>query len=280
MTGQPDGGSNGLPCLLLRSPSSLISTVMSTSSPQMDPDDAVASPAAGGASTSASATGEAAGVEHGDDQVEPGPSTTAADKEPDSGAQASTAALAAPEDDHATTSHDTGAAAGAPAGEMAVNGSSGGRGELVENGTHEQQQGHSENDDDDGRSTGEHGDAQDEDGGHTDSGDRIAELEAELDRVSNEKDTLESQYRGLLGKLTNMRNTLGDKLRQDAVRPRTPHCSASPTGSLRKRERLTTWGDISTHLHRKSSTAASSRLWICRLRTRTSRRRSRRSRAS
>lgn len=46
---------------------------------------------------------------------------------------------------------------------------------------------------------------------------RVANLEADLDRVTDEKNKLESQYRNLLGKLTNMRNTLGDKLRQDAV---------------------------------------------------------------
>lgn len=46
---------------------------------------------------------------------------------------------------------------------------------------------------------------------------QIAQLQAELDRVTNERDTFQSQYRGLLGKLSNMRTTLGDKLRQDAV---------------------------------------------------------------
>lgn len=47
--------------------------------------------------------------------------------------------------------------------------------------------------------------------------DRIAQLQAELERITNERDTFQSQYRGLLGKLSNMRTTLGDKLRQDAV---------------------------------------------------------------
>lgn len=46
---------------------------------------------------------------------------------------------------------------------------------------------------------------------------RIAQLQAELERVMEERDTFQSQYRGLLGKLSNMRTTLGDKLRQDAV---------------------------------------------------------------
>jgi FtsZ-binding cell division protein ZapB len=50
-----------------------------------------------------------------------------------------------------------------------------------------------------------------------DSDDRIAQLQEELEKVTNERDTFQSQYRGLLGKLSNMRTTLGDKLRQDAV---------------------------------------------------------------
>jgi hypothetical protein len=56
--------------------------------------------------------------------------------------------------------------------------------------------------------------------GHNDDGDisaRVSVLEAELLRTRAEKETLEGQYRGLLGKLTAMRNTLGDKLKQDAV---------------------------------------------------------------
>lgn len=53
--------------------------------------------------------------------------------------------------------------------------------------------------------------------GSQDEGSRIQSLEAELDRVANEKDHLEAQYRGLLAKLTTMRSTLGEKLRQDAV---------------------------------------------------------------
>lgn len=43
------------------------------------------------------------------------------------------------------------------------------------------------------------------------------DLIAELEQIKGEKEHLESQYRALLGKLTTMRNTLGDKLRQDAV---------------------------------------------------------------
>lgn len=57
------------------------------------------------------------------------------------------------------------------------------------------------------------GEPSDERGGD----ERIAQLQAELERVSSERDTFQSQYRGLLGKLSNMRTTLGDKLRQDAV---------------------------------------------------------------
>ncbi|KAK4046996.1 hypothetical protein OIV83_005682 [Microbotryomycetes sp. JL201] len=45
---------------------------------------------------------------------------------------------------------------------------------------------------------------------------RIQWLNDELDRTRADRDEFESQYRGLLSKLTTMRNTLGDKLRQDA----------------------------------------------------------------
>lgn len=47
--------------------------------------------------------------------------------------------------------------------------------------------------------------------------DRIQQLEADLAAVRQEKDVLQSQYRSLLGKLTAMRQGLGDKLREDAV---------------------------------------------------------------
>ncbi|SPC64296.1 related to RUD3 - suppressor of uso1-1 transport defect [Ustilago sp. UG-2017b] len=43
-----------------------------------------------------------------------------------------------------------------------------------------------------------------------------AEISTELTRVREERDTYESQYRSLLSKLTTMRATLGDRLRQDA----------------------------------------------------------------
>ena len=63
------------------------------------------------------------------------------------------------------------------------------------------------------------GDETDGDGEH-DNATRIAQLEGELERVTDERNGLEAQYRNLLSKLTSMRNTLGDKLRQDAVRSR------------------------------------------------------------
>ncbi|KAI3481428.1 hypothetical protein L1887_56130 [Cichorium endivia] len=42
------------------------------------------------------------------------------------------------------------------------------------------------------------------------------EVRSELSRVREERDTFETQYRSLLSKLTTMRATLGDRLRQDA----------------------------------------------------------------
>ena len=48
--------------------------------------------------------------------------------------------------------------------------------------------------------------------------DPVARLQRELQRTRDEKDALAGQYRTLLGKLTAMRTTLGNKLRQDAVR--------------------------------------------------------------
>lgn len=47
--------------------------------------------------------------------------------------------------------------------------------------------------------------------------DPIERLQKELERTKEEKDTLASQYRNLLSKLTTMRTTLGNKLKQDAV---------------------------------------------------------------
>lgn len=51
-----------------------------------------------------------------------------------------------------------------------------------------------------------------------DEASRIRQLEDELEMVRGEKDNLGNQYRSLLGKLTAMRKSLGDKLREDAVR--------------------------------------------------------------
>ena len=48
--------------------------------------------------------------------------------------------------------------------------------------------------------------------------DPMLRLQEELERTKEEKETLTAQYRNLLGKLTTMRTTLGNKLQQDAVR--------------------------------------------------------------
>lgn len=50
------------------------------------------------------------------------------------------------------------------------------------------------------------------------SDDRDSLLE-ELRAAREERDTFQGQYKMLLGKLTQMRSTLGDRLRQDAVSP-------------------------------------------------------------
>ncbi|SCV74010.1 BQ2448_6442 [Microbotryum intermedium] len=49
-----------------------------------------------------------------------------------------------------------------------------------------------------------------------DGTDRVGELEWELQRTREDKQAFEDKYNGLLSKLTTMRNTLGDKLKQDA----------------------------------------------------------------
>ncbi|CAO1629266.1 unnamed protein product [Parajaminaea phylloscopi] len=48
------------------------------------------------------------------------------------------------------------------------------------------------------------------------SDDRMKQLLEELQRTRQERDGFQSQYKGLLGKLAQMRSTLGDRLRQDA----------------------------------------------------------------
>ncbi len=53
--------------------------------------------------------------------------------------------------------------------------------------------------------------------GAQDGLDPVSKLQQELERTREEKDELATQYRNLLGKLQTMRNTLGNKLKQDAV---------------------------------------------------------------
>ncbi|KAL8293284.1 hypothetical protein RQP46_000978 [Phenoliferia psychrophenolica] len=60
---------------------------------------------------------------------------------------------------------------------------------------------------------------QDQDGARGEAGGeskRVRELDEELVRTRREKEALEAQYTNLLGKLTTMRATVGDKLKQDA----------------------------------------------------------------
>lgn len=69
----------------------------------------------------------------------------------------------------------------------------------------------------------------DDDDDHADL-DPVERLQRELDRTKEEKESLEAQYRNLLSKLTTMRTTLGNKLKQDAVRSRSapvPYGAAS-----------------------------------------------------
>lgn len=51
---------------------------------------------------------------------------------------------------------------------------------------------------------------------HSEDGDMVSRLQRELERTREEKEHLATQYRNLLAKLTQMRTTLGNKLRQDA----------------------------------------------------------------
>lgn len=73
--------------------------------------------------------------------------------------------------------------------------------------------------------------------------DPVQRLEHELQQTRDEKATLETQYRNLLAKLTTMRTTLGNKLKQDAVRG--THLLSSPPR-------------LHQRLHRKNSTVRSS----------------------
>lgn len=52
---------------------------------------------------------------------------------------------------------------------------------------------------------------------HVPVDERIRILEDDLETTRQEKEALGNQYRSLLGKLTAMRTTLGDKLKEDAV---------------------------------------------------------------
>jgi hypothetical protein len=52
--------------------------------------------------------------------------------------------------------------------------------------------------------------------------DPVTQLQRELERTREERETLAGQYRNLLAKLTTMRTTLGNKLQQDAVRTLAP----------------------------------------------------------
>ena len=57
-----------------------------------------------------------------------------------------------------------------------------------------------------------------------DGPDLVSKLQQELERTREEKDELATQYRNLLGKLQTMRNSLSNKLKQDAVcAPPIPH---------------------------------------------------------
>jgi hypothetical protein len=58
---------------------------------------------------------------------------------------------------------------------------------------------------------------QGEEEGEGDEETSVQGLRQELARARKERDDFEAQYMGLLGKLTQMRNTLGERLRQDAV---------------------------------------------------------------
>lgn len=54
---------------------------------------------------------------------------------------------------------------------------------------------------------------------NTDDGDldTVQNLQRELERSNEEREQLATQYRALLAKLTTLRTTLGNKLKQDAV---------------------------------------------------------------
>ncbi|KAG5634220.1 hypothetical protein H0H81_002828 [Sphagnurus paluster] len=67
-----------------------------------------------------------------------------------------------------------------------------------------------------GKATNGHTSARNGDAEEESTTDPISQLQRELERTREEKDTLATQYRNLLAKLTTMRTTLGNKLKQDA----------------------------------------------------------------
>jgi len=79
----------------------------------------------------------------------------------------------------------------------------------------------------DGRRSSDHGSPSRQLNGHSvtngadpsdENMDPVERLERELQRTREEKEALAAQHRTLLGKLTQMRTSLGNKLQQDAVR--------------------------------------------------------------
>lgn len=66
------------------------------------------------------------------------------------------------------------------------------------------------------KSNGAHGHLEADQNGRGEGEISVTTLKLELDRMKDERDSFEGQYHGLLGKLGQMRSTLGDRLRQDA----------------------------------------------------------------
>lgn len=61
-----------------------------------------------------------------------------------------------------------------------------------------------------------------------DESDPVLRLQRDLERTREEKEALATQYRNLLAKLTTMRTTLGNKLKQDAVSCASALCLCQP----------------------------------------------------
>lgn len=68
--------------------------------------------------------------------------------------------------------------------------------------------------------------------------DPISKLQQELERTRKERNEFATQYQNLLGKLQTMRNTLGNKLRQDAVRAPNPRRAISLTRPTSRRSSI------------------------------------------